>query len=193
MTIEHGQAGKSTREKENKRYKNRVIVTLVGLGFAFLFFVLTQLIMPKHNFLAGALSLLVVVVVLKIMVNMVENEAYKIKRLEKRARKGAIGEETVADVLKELPDSYAVFHDIETPYGNIDHVAVNIENGKVFLIETKSHYGTVTHYGTEIRINGKVPEKDFTSQALKNTFWLKDELKNGYFCKTCYCVHKSFC
>jgi hypothetical protein len=55
-------------------------------------------------------------------------------------------------------------------------VVVSKEN-VVFLIETKSHNGTVTYDGTSLLINNKPPEKDFISQALNNTFWLKDQIE----------------
>jgi hypothetical protein len=44
------------------------------------------------------------------------------------------------------------------------------------LIETKAHGGKVKVEGGTLLVNGKLPEKDFIAQALKNSFWLKDEI-----------------
>ena len=96
---------------------------------------------------------------------------------EKRAIRGARSEEKIGDMLTELSEDYLVLHDIDSPYGNIDHVVFSKRNG-VFLIETKSHGGKVTVEGRTLLVNGKLPEKDFIAQALQNSFWLKKEIGN---------------
>lgn len=50
------------------------------------------------------------------------------------------------------------------------------KQGKVFLIETKAHGGQVTITADKILVNGKDPEKDFITQTLNNTYWLRDEM-----------------
>ncbi len=57
---------------------------------------------------------------------------------------------------------------------NIDHVAIS-RMSVIFLLETKSHRGTVTTIENEILVNRQPPEKDFVAQALKNSYWLRDE------------------
>ncbi len=48
----------------------------------------------------------------------------------------------------------------------------------VFVIETKAHHGTVHAEGDRVLVNGHLLEKDFISQSWRNTFWLRDLLKN---------------
>jgi hypothetical protein len=168
MAFEKGTAGKSTRRLADKRYLSRVLITLIGLSAIALLLYL----MPNIKGLAG---LVVIVIIMKIIMNMTDRELKSYERLERRASKGAKGEEKVGDILKQLPDDYAVFHDIESPHGNIDHVVLNKKNN-VFLLETKSHHGEVLHNGKNLLINFKLPEKDFIGQILKNTFWLRDEI-----------------
>ncbi len=57
---------------------------------------------------------------------------------------------------------------------NIDRIVISQRSG-IFLLETKSHRGTVTTTESEILVNERSPEKDFVAQALKNSYWLRDE------------------
>jgi hypothetical protein len=68
-----------------------------------------------------------------------------------------------------------VLNDVDSPYGNIDHIVISKYSG-IFLIETKAHGGRVEVKGKTLLVNGKNPEKDFIAQALRNAFWLRDEI-----------------
>ncbi len=65
-------------------------------------------------------------------------------------RKGADGMTLTADALTNLPDSYAVFHDVTHPSfgGHIDHIVVGPTG--VFAIETKDWRGMITLSGQGI-------------------------------------------
>ncbi len=56
---------------------------------------------------------------------------------------------------------------------NIDRIVISQRSG-IFLLETKSHRGTVTTTDSEILVNGQQSEKDFVAQTLKNRYWLRD-------------------
>ncbi|HRW18449.1 MAG TPA: nuclease-related domain-containing protein [Dermatophilaceae bacterium] len=58
---------------------------------------------------------------------------------------GSWGEQRTERELRRLPPQWSVFHDIETEFGNIDHVVVG--PGGVFVIDTKSWYGRTTVIG----------------------------------------------
>lgn len=177
MAFEHGKAGKSTRDLENKRYGKRVIMGLVGLAMMALFYLfISSFILPKSKGISGIISLLIAGIGMRIMADMISKEDKELRKLERRASRGAGAEERIGDLLGQLPDDYAVFHDIESPYGNIDHIVINKKN-VIFLLETKSHSGTVTYNGTYLLINNNPAEKDFISQTLKNTYWLKNNLE----------------
>jgi hypothetical protein len=100
---------------------------------------------------------------------------------EKRALRGAKGEEKVADLLAQLGEGYAVYHDLPSPYGNIDHLVLSRTQG-LFLIETKAHGGRVRCDGASLLVNGKPPEKDFLAQVHRNRCWLRDELQQRLGC-----------
>lgn len=51
--------------------------------------------------------------------------------------RGAVGEQQTEDVLRALPDSWAVIHDVSDGHGNWDHVVVGPPG--VFVIETKNY------------------------------------------------------
>jgi hypothetical protein len=166
-----GNAGKSTRQLADKRYTGRVIVTLIGVaGVILLLYLMPNL---KGFGLAG---IVVFVIVMKFIMGWTDRETKRYEKLERRATKGAKAEEHIDSLLQQLPDDYFVFHDIESPYGNIDHVILDKQNN-IFLLETKSHHGEVTHDGQSLLINNKPTEKDFIQQILSNTFWLRDEIK----------------
>jgi hypothetical protein len=97
-------------------------------------------------------------------------------RDEKRATRGAEGEETIGAMLDSLGDEYLTVHDVVSRYGNIDHVVI-AKHGGLFLIETKAHGGKVSVVNRRVLVNGREPEKDFIAQALKNTYWLRDRVR----------------
>jgi hypothetical protein len=101
-----------------------------------------------------------------------------IDRFQKRendAIRGAEAEEAVGAILNQLPGSYMVSHDVSGPYGNIDHVVLR-RDGAVFVIETKSMRGKVSERNGQLLVNGRVPQKDFVGQVLRNAVWLRDVL-----------------
>ena len=60
---------------------------------------------------------------------------------------GAEGERATAEALRPLEaDGWKVVHDVQTAYGNLDHV-VEAPGGTVFVLETKNLGGTLTLEG----------------------------------------------
>jgi len=94
---------------------------------------------------------------------------------ERRAVRGATAEEKIGSILNNLGEDYVVIHDVPSPYGNIDHIVMS-NQGSIFLIETKAHGGKVCVANGQLLVNGHEPEKDFITQALKNTYWLRDTI-----------------
>lgn len=168
MAFEQGKAGESVQQLAKKRYYYRVLVLLIGLTMSVTILVLLRNTKVFIAPIALAIAIIPIISLIK---------AEKVfRKQERRALKGAKAEEIVRDILYKLRDDYAIFHDIESSYGNIDHVVINKKNF-VFLIETKSHHGKVTFNGSMLLINGKPTEKNFIKQTLNNTYWLKEEIK----------------
>ncbi|HHY66467.1 MAG TPA: NERD domain-containing protein [Alicyclobacillus sp.] len=94
-----------------------------------------------------------------------------------RALRGSKGEEKAGTLLSGLPDEYLVFHDISCPVGNIDHVVLGPTG--IFIVETKSHSGTITASAEgKLLRNGKPLEKDVVKQVWQQVSWLKKTLKS---------------
>jgi hypothetical protein len=88
-----------------------------------------------------------------------------------------VTDETTEEILEKLGGENLSFKNVASRYGNIDHVALSKEHG-FFLIETKAHSGRVSVVDCRLRVNGKLPERDFVAQALRNTYWLIEEIRN---------------
>jgi hypothetical protein len=98
-----------------------------------------------------------------------------LRRAERRAGRGAVGEERVEEILGHLPDDHVVIHDLEASYGNIDHVVLAPYG--VFVIETKSQWGRLSTNGSTLLLNGRPLPKDPVEQSLRNALWLRDRIR----------------
>ena len=169
-------AGTSTREMAKTRRKSAVWMAVIG----FIVFVLIGLYtLAKYRTWAGG-GVIVLILVLfgyPVLTRLFTSIVDKKLKEEKRAVRGARSEEKIGEILAGLPEGFLVLHDIESPYGNIDHIVISKSNG-FFLIETKSHGGKVTVDGDALLVNNKSPEKDFIVQTLNNSYWLKKEISD---------------
>ena len=168
-----GKAGRSTRKMAAKRRSAAFIYLLLAVSVAI---VLIALSSNSQALGITGLDLLGVIVVLGIVINILKYQANRQFKAERRAVRGARAEETIEDVLNELGENFYALHDIRSPYGNIDHIVLGQQSG-IYLLETKAHGGKVEVLDSGLLVNGKPPEKDFIAQVLRNTYWLKEELK----------------
>jgi len=88
---------------------------------------------------------------------------------------GAQAERKVRWMLEELPmDHFIVMNDIKFKYGNIDHLVIR-DDGMIFLIETKSHRGTVAlDNNNGLRVNGRPFTRNPICQINRNIRWLRE-------------------
>jgi len=171
MTNNH-QAGKSTREMAEKRRKTGIWIGVFGI----VLIIIVGLLLQNTKALGiGGVGFLVLLVLLRFLPDFFDRKTAKKHKEMKRAIRGAKGEEKIGDLLSGLSPDYHVLHDIVSPYGNIDHIVIGRNSG-IFLVETKAHGGKVSMDGETLLVNGKLPEKDFIAQALRNAYWLRDEV-----------------
>ena len=165
--------GKSTRKMARKRHRSALWMALIGIVG-----VIAVILLLKNSKAAGigALGVLILLFLLDALPDWINSGVDRKLKEERRAIRGAEAEEEIGARLDELSADYYVLHDVESPYGNIDHIVISQHNG-VFLIETKSHHGRVTVDGDTLLLNGKPPEKKFVGQALRNAYWLRDEIE----------------
>ena len=152
-----------------KRYLVRICFGLLGLSICWV--ILKALPHLQH---AGIPAIILGFVIFKLGTSWVESQMDRKIKEEKRAIRGAKGEERLGAILDQLDEKHVVFHDVVSPYGNIDHIVV-AETG-VFVIETKAHGGRVSVATGELLVNGHPPEKDFIRQTLRNSYWLKGRI-----------------
>ncbi|MGD0174179.1 MAG: nuclease-related domain-containing protein [Anaerolineales bacterium] len=165
-------AGKSTREMADRRRKSSIntglVVLIAAIILGFIYF-------NSKTLGIGGAATLIILFALKFLADWYEGYNRRKTKEEKRAIRGAEAEENIGYLLDGLGEDYCVLNDVESPYGNIDHIVIGKNNG-IFLIETKSHHGKVDISGNELLVNGKSPEKNFIGQTLKNTYWLKERV-----------------
>lgn len=176
MAKQYGRAGKSTHEMAGKR---RVVMVGMGIVGLIIIIALGLLIQNAQALGIGGIGFLFLLMLLPQIPRITDRFMAQKQREVKRAYRGAKAEEAVEDILNGLDgEDYEIYHDISSPYGNIDHVVVSRQKG-VFLLETKSHGGRVEITDSGLLVNGKPPEKNFIAQTLKNTYWLRDCLQEA--------------
>jgi hypothetical protein len=167
-------AGKSTREMADRRWRNTLFVGLIVLV---ILIVLALFILNAKAWGIGGSAFLGILIGARLLVDWFEGYDRRSWKAEKRAIRGAIAEENIGYLLDGLGEDYCVLNDVESPFGNIDHIVIG-KNNRIFLIETKSHHGKVEIFGNDLLVNGRPPEKNFIGQTLKNTYWLKERVGN---------------
>lgn len=168
------QAGASTRQMAEKRKHTAL---WIGVAAIFLVLVIVIFILPNaRQFGIGGIGILLLIVLARIIPDLAETRMKRKFKEADRASRGAVAEELIGGLLDQLGGDFEVLHDVESPYGNIDHLIL-CKSGAVFLVETKSHRGKVTLENEELLLNGYPPEKDFIAQCLSNSYWLRDQIE----------------
>jgi hypothetical protein len=172
MSYKPRRAGKSTRTMAHKRHQSALWTGLLGIA------AITVIWLLLRNAKAAGIGGIGVIVLLVIQIAIpwfIERRVDRKLKEEERAIRGARAEEKIGELLADLSEDFYVLNDVDSPYGNIDHIVISKYSG-IFLIETKAHGGRVEVKGKTLLVNGKNPEKDFIAQALRNAFWLRDEI-----------------
>lgn len=172
MAYKSGQAGKSTRAMAKKRRQTAVWIGFFGIVAII---ILGLFLQNAKAWGIGGAGLLLLLILIRVIPDIIEGRVDKKLKEEKRAIRGAKGEEKIGEILTGLPEDFHVLHDIESPYGNIDHIVIG-KNSGIFLLETKAHGGKVAVEAENLLVNGNLPEKDFIAQALRNSYWLRDKV-----------------
>jgi len=163
--------GQSTRAMAARRRRTALAIAVIVL----LMMAMIALIFQSRILAGFGGASLALLILLGILSEVADRETTRLLKAERRALRGARGEEAVASILAGLGQDLFAIHDVESPYGNIDHVVI-ARSGSVVLLETKAHYGRVDVVDGLLLLNGKIPEKDFLAQALRNASWLGERI-----------------
>ena len=170
--MKHRKAGASTRDMEFRRYLTRAGLCLVGLLVVYGYLK----ILPTHTTWNTVPLVVVLIIGLKFFESVLLRKIDHVHKREKDAGRGAKAEEQVGEILESLDqEHFKVFHDVVLGYGNIDHIVLR-RDGAVFVVETKSHSGKISHDGSNLLRNGRPLEKDFVRQTLGNALTLGKHL-----------------
>jgi hypothetical protein len=190
MAIIHGVAGKSVQAMGDSRYQRlifRIVLPMIGI----LGLIWVGAVLISAGYFAGVAVLYGMVI---ISIKVLEDRGLSLKERIFHADIGAEAEMLVAAELNKLPDTYHVFHDLEFPGFNIDHVVLGPTG--LFAVETKSHKGRVTQRDGVLLRNGSKFFKDFLGQSIGQVFALKDYLGqhgvHGQFITAILCFTRSF-
>ena len=125
--------GQSSRMIGERTRNKRKKVAFAALGIAFI-----CLLMIGHAATAWIL-LIPIILVLKITDKYLQSNTKKCRTGERKAERGAKAEETVDGLLTSMEGDFAVFHDVDTGYGDIDHIILSRHHGLI-LLETKAGF-----------------------------------------------------
>jgi hypothetical protein len=163
-------AGTSTRQLARKRKTRAIAYAIVGLVAVALIGLAIQ-----NGSALGSGGVLVLYLLLLTLPRSFEKGFGRRMKWVEDADRGAEGEEAVGRILECLGDDHLVLHDVPSPYGNIDHIVISRQGG-IYLLETKAHGGRVDVIDGRFLLNQRPPDKDFISQVLRNTYWLRDKV-----------------
>jgi hypothetical protein len=176
MGNQYGIAGKSTREGAKKVRLFAIVVAIIFLlcvGIVAIFFYANQ---KTLGFIAGGVFIILFYIAARSAMKKLDIFFDKNKKVEKQYLRGTEGEEQVGELLKQLGDDFVVMNDVKSPYGNIDHVVYD-RRGNIFMVETKSHGGSVKAWGDQLVLNGHAFEKDILGQCRKNAIWIRKKVE----------------
>lgn len=149
---------------EKQILKNLTILLFIG----FLYFLFVRWSFKIEGLSEMIISLIIFFVLLVFF--------KKFARILSNFMNGDKGELDVRIQLRHLPKNYIYLSDINLERkGNIDFILIGSTG--IWMIEVKSHIGSITFDGTELRKNGELLEKDFIKQAWAEAFSVKNFLK----------------
>jgi hypothetical protein len=173
MAIQFGKAGAGARQMAKGRYIFVCILAAALLAIP-LALLIKSTFSPSSRGLAGLIWIVLASGVALLLMKIIDKKANHFIKRAKDAERGALAEEKVALQLSGLPEGYYGFHDISFDGFNIDHVALG--PGGIFVLETKSHGGTIDARDNTLLLNGKPPEKNFLNQVWSQTKSMQEYL-----------------
>lgn len=174
-----GESGKYVSGQATAKLMKTWAITAIVIALASFFLgLLVSLYLPKFR-LSNPITLPVVLVLtggLAVVFRWSDKRMKQIDQERMAMRKAAVGEATVAAILKDFPDTYFVVNDLSTANGNLDHVVIGPTG--VFVIETKSWRGIVSSDGKgELLLNGKPTDKPAVRPFVKRYMDTRDAVK----------------
>jgi hypothetical protein len=174
-----GESGRYASQEEIKKFRQHylVIIGVIGILGGVLGYLLCL------QFQAGKISSLAIFCAELILIGIIlfaDRFGFrKLEEIEKRRaamRKGAAGENIVAQKLKDFPEGFCVINGLTTPFGDLDHVVIGPTG--VYVLDTKNWKGVVSADGKgELLLNGKPTDKPTSKPFVSRMMNVKEKIK----------------
>ena len=155
--------------------KNDIKNSALAMGLVLFVLLVVWLIFKFYSpGAAGIAALIGIVIIIKVAEPFID----LLNRKSNKFYRGLNGEQEIKEVLKQLPDDFFVFQDLNFPSkrGNIDFAVLGPTG--LFTVEVKSHKGSIGFNGYEMTLNGRTfPERNILRQSFSEAIRLKNYLK----------------
>ena len=171
----YNKAGVEVRKMETSRWLTALFILIIMYAGIYYY--------TKSVKVIATLGFPVALVVFVGMIHWIKALGGKAEAVADRAldaRRGAVAEEAVGNLLGDLPAKFCVVNDFSSKRGNIDHIVISTKG--ILTVETKSHKGAVTCEGEMLKRDGKPFEKDFIKQAWAEAYSIRDLLTEKGVC-----------
>lgn len=174
-----GESGRYASQEEIKKFRQHYLV-IIGviaiLGIVLGYFLCLYLQVRKFSSITTSVAVLILLCVILLVERMGFRWLDKIEKSRAAMRKGAAGENAVAQILKDFPESFCIINGLTTPFGDLDHVVVGPTG--VYIIDTKNWKGVVSADGKgELLLNGKPTDKPTVKPLVTRMMNVKDKIK----------------
>jgi hypothetical protein len=174
-----GESGRYSSQQEIKKFRQHYLV-IIGviaiLGGVLGYLLCLQLQVGKISTLAIFCAELILMGIIYFADRVGFRKLNEIEKRRAAMRKGAAGENIVANILESFPESFCVINGLTTPFGDLDHVVVGPTG--VYILDTKNWKGVVSSDGKgELLLNGKPTDKPTVKPFVIRMMNVKDKIK----------------
>ncbi|HZF01582.1 MAG TPA: nuclease-related domain-containing protein [Methylomirabilota bacterium] len=174
-----GESGRYASQEEIKKFRQLylvVILVMCVLGTIQGFVLSISFIVQKRHLFESTLIELILLGLICLVGRIGFRELNKIEKERMAMRKGATGENVVAQILKDFPESFCVINGLTTPFGDLDHVVIGPTG--VYVLDTKNWKGVVSADGKgELLLNGKPTDKPTSKPFVIRMMNVKEKIK----------------
>ena len=174
-----GESGRYASQQEIKKFRQfyLVIISLMTiLGGVLGYFLCLYIQVRKFSSVTTSAAVLILLCIMWLIERFGFQKLEEIEKRRTAMRKGAVGEDIVAQKLKDFPEDFCVINGLTTPFGDLDHVVVGPTG--VYILDTKNWKGVVTADGKgELLLNGKATDKPTSKPFVIRMMNVKEKVK----------------
>ena len=174
-----GESGRYASQEEIKKFRQYYLV-IIGviaiLGVVLGYLLCLELQIRKFSSVASSAAVLILLCIIWLVERFGFRKLEEIEKKRAAMRKGAAGENIVAQKLKDFPEDFCIINGLTTPFGDLDHVVVGPTG--VYILDTKNWKGVVAADGKgELLLNGKMTDKPMVKPFVIRMMNVKEKIK----------------